>query len=134
MANTRLFSGGGFGETYNDNRTLLLTPPSTGRAGAGALRFRKVELHFLLSGHGTMVRTQCCPCFLNVCQKRSLNLPRQARDVYPDPHSVCILAGVHALDAHLHCERQRFRLDVRGRRWHRSGLHEARPAGQGGAQ
>jgi hypothetical protein len=66
MANTRLFSGGGFGETYNDNRTLLLTPPSTGRAGAGALRFRKVELHFLLSGHGTMVRTQCCPCFLNV--------------------------------------------------------------------
>ena len=44
----------GFDKNYNNNRTLLLSPPSTGRAGAGALRFRKVELHFLLSGHGTM--------------------------------------------------------------------------------
>ena len=54
IANTRLFSGGNFDKSYNNNRTLLLSPPTTGRAGAGALRFRKVELHFLLSGHGTM--------------------------------------------------------------------------------
>eukprot|EP01052_Picozoa_sp_SAG31_P036819 SAG31_NODE_4650_length_3068_cov_2.827888_2_plen_488_part_00 len=44
---TELFQGGGFGSDYNDNRTMLVAKPAHGR---GAVT--KVELSFILSGHG----------------------------------------------------------------------------------
>jgi hypothetical protein len=46
---THLFTGGGFGASYNSNRTLLIKPPTM---PLPRLHANKVQLSFILSGHG----------------------------------------------------------------------------------
>lgn len=48
---TPLFTGGGFGTAYNLNRTLMVMPP---KMPLPRVHASKVELSFILSGHGEM--------------------------------------------------------------------------------
>ena len=45
---THLFTGGSFDASYNMNRTLWLVPPTN------SILVRRVQLSFILSGHGQM--------------------------------------------------------------------------------